>query len=449
MSMQILFSLVYWALLSACTRSRHDDVMARTWYMLTLESSGTSERDDRCRNQEDFLQPPTNITVKMKGMFKLIWTWQPPVAACNLTYDVTIRDGSKQKWTRRFLEDPYVAIEVYKLKDLNNIYLNDLVAKCESIKSENYSLHTPLAAGEENTMVRNLSCIWYYLEYVICKWEPAEVIHPDANYSLHYWVKDGKTGKKVTQPKKFENLLHSGNVCHHYMTNGNALNVGCQFQLKKNISSMTELLMVVTNQKNSIKPFILYKDANSIGKLRPPTIYVSRTANLNLNVTWNASHEYKRIAYEVAYISSAEEKEETKCVLKDLKYEIKNALLEATYRVKVRARILSLFGNEIEIWSDWSDEEIVKGIGNARTRSIILLTVIPIIILIATVTLLIYIKRLKNVVWSSVPDPAGMFPEDLQKWLQTDTVNQSKNPEEEEVWPVSLTEKPLTSTGIK
>ncbi|XP_077350105.1 interleukin-13 receptor subunit alpha-1-like [Lithobates pipiens] len=407
--------------------------------------------------EKEYLPSPSNITIGIKTMvsgstWELQWTWKPPVVNCTLVYPSIITDGSGKGWPM-CSGSSYLTIPLFQVLDLNNFSL-DFKACCEPIdrcavlkhgsnsqcndmESKGIHLHTPLAAGEGNTSVRNLSCVWYYLEHVNCTWQPAKVVPANVNYSLHYWAKGKNT--HYNGPAELEKIIDTGEACHSYITNEDGINVGCQFQLQKSLKDQTELLIVVTDKIKNIKPFTLFKRVNYIVKPRPPTIYnLSRTPNQSLYISWNTSHVNENLLYEVAYRMSTNENEEYIRNIEELNTEILNVLSD-TYAVKVRARN---GGNGF--WSDWSKEEIITDKEHNRTIAIITIVVFPIIIVIPAVILAIYIRRIKILLFPKIPSPGKMFQEDFQEWIKNGSMNHFNKPQKEEVCPVSVLEMPLT-----
>ncbi|KAM5145631.1 interleukin-13 receptor subunit alpha-1-like [Mantella aurantiaca] len=371
--------------------------------------------------EKQYLPQPTNITIGFNSskVWNLKWTWEPPAVNCSLVYDVSITDGSGKKVIlfQIFLTSahlPYVSgsssriLALYHFNDLNH-FLFDLKVCCGPLKccqfltaesnstcsdeeSKVISLFTPLASGEGNTSVRNLSCVWYYLEYVNCTWQPAEVVPANVNYSLYYWMMAKDKAPKI--PSELDKLLDAANRSHSYVSNEDGVKVGCLFQMEKSLDKRMEILMVVTDRSKNIKPFILYKQANLIVKLRPPEILnLSRIANQRLYIRWNTSHVDKNLIYQVIYRKPTHKNEENK-----------------TKKKKV---------NQKYIFSSCD-----TGVDSLKEKSI------------------------KVLIFPQIPNPGKMFKEDFQEWIQNGSMNQFHKPQKEEICPVSVLEMPLKSAEV-
>ncbi|XP_075043341.1 interleukin-13 receptor subunit alpha-1-like isoform X2 [Mixophyes fleayi] len=296
--------------------------------------------------------------------------------------------------------------------------------------------------GNENTSVRNFSCVWYYEEYVNCTWKAGQDTPPNVHFIFQYWVES----ESETVPTKFSDLLDTGEPCQKYFPS-DGVNLGCQFKFQQSSLNIKNLLMVVSDRSKTIKPFIFHTDSRDIAKLRPPTIIdAHRTANRSIYVQWNVSQNHNKLDYEVLFNMSSSEKGEIFPLAEVFHTELRNVLPEVTYKVKVRVKLSLTYIQWL--WSDWSEETILPGDDSGTTTSTVLLIVIPIIVVVAAIILLICLKRLKIIICPSIPDPGKMFPSDLQEWLKSERPNSHHKPEKEEVCPVSLLEYSLPSSQI-
>ncbi|XP_075043339.1 interleukin-13 receptor subunit alpha-1-like [Mixophyes fleayi] len=419
-----------------------------------LGSSGTEHK---------YLPPPTNITFGMDGMFCLQWQWEPPEnkSNCSLKYtkNIVLQNGHKAQPRERgkcaYFEDN---VENF---DLNSDIIFEVQAECNStnIMSEPVRKATQLAAGNPRTSVSNFTCVWYYLEYMNCTWQPGQDRPPNVNYSLLYWIsdesycsevleptqiRDETYCSKVPQPTQFHHLLDTGKHCENYTSN-NGIPVGCQFRLQKPFVDLSRVVMVVTDRSKNVKPFISYIHLNNIAKLRPPTINnVYRTPNQSIHLSWNASEVHKESLYQVRLeISNGESKQDFMDILGTIK-EIPNVLPDITYTVKVRVRLPYGATTNNYLWSEWSEEKTLPGKDEGRTTSIILLFLIPVIIVVAAVILLIYMRRLQILIFPRIPDPGKVLSNDLQQWIKNGR-SVYNEPKKEEICQVSLLETPLSS----
>ncbi|XP_056397324.1 interleukin-13 receptor subunit alpha-1-like [Hyla sarda] len=238
----------------------------------------------------------------------------------------------------------------------------------------------------------------------------------------------------------FHQLLDTGNMCQMYYTS-HEMTYGCQFRLQKTVNDMSRLVMVVTDKSNTTKPYIFHARANNIAKLRPPVINEAyRTKNQHLHVSWNDSVS-KNVEYEVLWKMSTSEMEELIQDIKNVYINIPNAFPDVTYIVKARAKLSKYKHDDYFLWSEWSEEKKLPGEDSGTIISMLILVLISSIIVFVFIILLIYMRRLKIVIFPPVPDPGKIFSSDLQRGIKDSRVNLYSRPQKEEICPVSLADR--------
>ncbi|XP_056395339.1 interleukin-13 receptor subunit alpha-1-like isoform X2 [Hyla sarda] len=318
------------------------------------------------------LLAPTNITFGMNGMFCLFWKWEKvtSTANCSLSYKTEILTSPANMSPGGKDKHPYYTIFLDNRINLNKDLTLKIYTQCEEqapvIVSASKLFIAPLATGNPKTMVRNMTCVWHYKEYVICTWKPGEVASPSVNYTLHYWLKEENTCPPVgnEEPTPFYDLLDQGELCRNY-TYHNGIPVGCQFKLEKNFNDFYRLVAVVTDRTQNSKAYIYFVCVNNIAKLKPPVINkIERTLSNSVLVSWNVSNTPEDSIYEVQLNKESYE------VFTDQSKQIPNALPDVAYTVKVRVRLhqnaVSLPGpqNENFLWSEWSEERTLQDCGS-------------------------------------------------------------------------------------
>ncbi|XP_075043342.1 interleukin-13 receptor subunit alpha-1-like isoform X3 [Mixophyes fleayi] len=207
----------------------------------------------------EYLAPPTDFTFRMDGMFSLLWEWKPPMVNCTLTYikNATLGNGLMK---RDYGPRANLNLDIAEF-DLNHGLSLQVEAVCDNgMKSKPVTYVEELMSGNENTSVRNFSCVWYYEEYVNCTWKAGQDTPPNVHFIFQYWVES----ESETVPTKFSDLLDTGEPCQKYFPS-DGVNLGCQFKFQQSSLNIKNLLMVVSDRSKTIKPFIFHTDSRDIG----------------------------------------------------------------------------------------------------------------------------------------------------------------------------------------
>ncbi|XP_069799331.1 interleukin-13 receptor subunit alpha-1-like [Dendropsophus ebraccatus] len=388
------------------------------------------------------LLPPTNITFGMNGIFCLFWTWTPTAKTtnCSLKYKTEILTSPSHTSPGGRDKHPYYTLFLDTRIDLNKNLTLKVYTECDNTTSAPKNFISPLATGNPGTMVRNMSCVWHYKEYVNCTWRPGEIASPSVNYTLHYWLDKEHICLPVEnkKPTPFYDLLDDGNLCQNY-TYHSGIPVGCQFKLEEDFNHFYCLLAVVTDRTQNSKPYLYFISVNNIAKLKPPVIKkIERTPSNSLLVSWNVSNTPKDSEYQLQvnneiYLVSSDSKE------------VPNALPDVTYTAKVRVRLpqhavdLPDPQNENFLWSEWSEEGTLVAIEGGKTAFTVLLLLVSFVIIVAVVLLLINMRRLRILLCPQIPDPSKGISSDFQQWLKYGK-SVYNEPKKEEVCVVSLLE---------
>ncbi|XP_069799330.1 interleukin-13 receptor subunit alpha-1 isoform X2 [Dendropsophus ebraccatus] len=374
----------------------------------------------------------------MKGIFYLEWTWQPLIVNCTVEYETRVINGGKPRLESTILTERHV--DIFRVRNPNDVIHFEIQAACNNVRSDRVTVNTHLAPGNEKTSVRNVSCIWYYPEYMDCTWQPGEETPPNITYNLLYWVNDKTMNDRRLRFPEFSYLLDTGNMCQLYYTKY-VTTFGCKFSLTKSISDMSRLVIVITDKSKTIKPYIFHTDVNNIAKLSRPVIkQMYRTPNQHLHVSWNASVT-RNVVYEVLWKMSSSEREESIQNIENEYVNIPNIFPDVTYTVKVRVKLSKYKLHDSFLWSEWSEEKTLPGKDNETIISMIFVVLIPCIIIFVAIILLIYRTRLKILIFPRIPDPGKIFSPDLQQEIKDGRVHLYSRPQKEEICPVFLADK--------
>ncbi|KAM5221210.1 interleukin-13 receptor subunit alpha-1 isoform 2-T2 [Ctenodactylus gundi] len=353
-------------------------------------------------------QPPvTNLSVSVENLCTVIWTWNPPEGASpNCTLRYFSQFGDKQKKiapeTRRSEEVP-----------LNEKICLQVGSQCSTNESEKHSVLVEKCIsppeGDPDSAVTDLQCIWHNLSYMTCTWLPGNTTSPDTNYALYYW--HSSLGKIL----QCENISREGDYS------------GCSFDLTKVKDSSFEhhsVQVMVKDSAGKIRPSFNIVPLASHVKPDPPHIKNLSFKNDGLYVQWKNPQNFKSrcLSYEIEVNKSQTETHGLFCVEED-KFEIlefeKNIEVicsmfipgirpDTFYTVRMRVKTNRLCFEDDKLWSDWSQALNIGEKPNPMFY-VTMLLLIPVIVAGAIIVLLLYLKRLKIIIFPPIPDPGKIF----------------------------------------
>ncbi|XP_068389667.1 interleukin-13 receptor subunit alpha-1 [Eschrichtius robustus] len=356
-------------------------------------------------------QPPvTNLSVSVENLCTVTWTWNPPEGAspnCSLKYFSHF--GNKQ--------DKKIAPETYRSKEvpLNERICLQVGSQCSTNESEKPSILVEKCIsppeGDPESAVTELQCIWYNLSYMKCAWLPGRNTNPDTNYTLYYW--HSSLGKIL----QCEDIYREGQ------------HIGCSFALTKVKDSSFEqhsVQVMVKDNAGKIRPSFNIVPLTSHVKPDPPHIKNLSFQNGDLYVQWkNPQNFYSRcLSYEVEVNNSQAEThdifyvEEAKCQNSEFEgnlegticFMIPGVLPDTLNTVRIRVKTNKLCYEDDKLWSNWSQAMSIGQKANP-TFYITTLLIIPIFVAAAIIVLLLYLKRLKIIIFPPIPDPGKIFKE--------------------------------------
>ncbi|XP_019523380.1 PREDICTED: interleukin-13 receptor subunit alpha-1 [Hipposideros armiger] len=320
-------------------------------------------------------QPPvTNLSVSVENLCTVIWTWNPPEGAspnCSLWYFSHF--GNKQ--------DKKIAPETHRSKEvpLNEKVCLQVGSQCSTNESDNPSTLVEKCIsppeGDPESAVTELQCIWHNLSYMNCTWLPGRNTRPDTNYTLYYW--HSSLGKIL----QCEDIFRSGQ------------HIGCSFALTKVKDSSFD--------QHSVQ--VMVKD--NAGKIRPSFNIVPLTSHGNM-VFLNLFFLYifKVEEPKCDNLESEGNLEGTIC------FRVPGAFPDTLNTVRIRVKTNKYCYEDDKLWSNWSPAMSIGKKANP-TFYITMLLIIPIIVAGAIIVLLLYLKRLKIIIFPPIPDPGKIFKE--------------------------------------
>nr|XP_044996723.1 interleukin-13 receptor subunit alpha-1 isoform X2 [Jaculus jaculus] len=356
-------------------------------------------------------QPPvTNLSVSVENLCTVIWTWSPPERAspnCSLRYFSHF--GDKQ--------DKQIAPETHREMEvaLNEKICLQVGSQCSANESEKPSILVEKCIlppeGDPDSAVTDLQCIWYNLSYMMCSWLPGRNTSPDTNYTLYYW--HSSLGKIL----QCENIYREGQ------------HIGCSFNLTKGKDSSFEqhsVQIMVKDDAGKIRPSFNIVSLTSHVKPGPPHIKNLFFKNGALYVQWENPKKFNSrcLSYEVEVNNSQAEShgnfyvEDDKCQNSEFKrntegttcFIVPGVLPDTYYTVRIRVKTNKFCYDDDILWSNWSQAMSIGKEPNS-TFYITMLLIIPVIVAGAVIVLLLYLKRLKIIIFPPIPDPGKIFKE--------------------------------------
>ncbi|XP_006893877.1 PREDICTED: interleukin-13 receptor subunit alpha-1 [Elephantulus edwardii] len=349
-------------------------------------------------------QPPvTNLSVSIKNLCTIIWTWNPPEGAspnCSLWY-FSHFDNKK---------DTKIAPETHRSKEvpLNERICLQVGTQCSTNESDQPKFLVEKCIsppeGDPESAVTELQCIWHNLNYMKCSWLPGNNTSPDTNYILYYW--HSSLGKIL----QCEDIYSEGQ------------RIGCSFNLKDLRVEQGSIQIMVKDNAGKIRPSFHVVPLNSNVKPDPPHIKNLSFTNNELYVEWKNPENFKSncLFYEIEVNNShidtqvfpiQDRKKSNREYQRNVFcFSIPSALPDTLNTVRVRVKTSRFCFESDHLWSDWSP---AMSIGKKPTSAlyITVLLVIPFIVAGAIILLLLYLKRLKIIIFPPIPDPGKIFKE--------------------------------------
>ncbi|XP_029462548.1 interleukin-13 receptor subunit alpha-1 isoform X2 [Rhinatrema bivittatum] len=364
-------------------------------------------------SSKECLPPPSNLRVIVEDRFILTWTWSPSEnillsQGCILKYNSMVKGNSESK-----MRDIIHYRSVDKGLDLNHEVCLKVRAECANEtgsygESDWTKACTLLSKGVPDTSVTNVTCFWYNMEYMNCTWQPGKRAPPDISYVLYYR----------------HSQLNSSRLCPESIYKDQRA-VGCHFS-NPELPRDEKISFMVTDHSERLKPFYKEVDLKTILKPSAPRIMnISKISPQEIYVSWNNSCNLSPscFLYEVQYKENKLNIVKEFTVKKDLDLRITSKCfpdVQCTIRVRAKAKLCF----DKNVWSDWSQEESIgEDVERNTADHMIFLLAIPLILAVAAIVLLIYLKRLKVFIFPPIPDPGklfkGMFGEQGEDWQES------------------------------
>ncbi|XP_069468946.1 interleukin-13 receptor subunit alpha-1 isoform X2 [Ambystoma mexicanum] len=283
-----------------------------------------------------------------------------------------------------------------------------------------------LKGGGGELPVTDFKCTWYYEEPIHCTWHLETDAPPLAKYILMY---------------RYDN---TNRECQEY-THTQGPSNGCTFVNRK-YDALDNINILITDSSMKLGRFYTSFDPHDILQSRPPSIKVSKSNDIDkIYVEWNDSMSEVK-DYQVETKDSKSQKWTNYSVSNTNSFVISRARQDAMYTVRVRTKFDDHFGGKL--WSDWSTEaSIGEHHDDDWTMHYILLPAVPLFVVTVAIVLLVFMKRLRILIFPPIPDPSKLFrnmfseqSDELQHWIKHDSAMFPSKPVKEETCSVILVE---------
>ncbi|CAK6450251.1 unnamed protein product [Pipistrellus nathusii] len=359
------------------------------------------------------IQPPvTNLSVSVENLCTVIWTWNPPEGAspnCSLWYFSHF--GNKQ--------DKEIAPETRRSKEvpLNERICLQVGSQCSANESDNPSILVEKCIsppeGDPESAVTELQCVWHNLSYMKCTWLPGRNTSPDTNYTLYYWH------SSLGKIRQCENIYRESQhiTCSFILTtkikDPSFDQDNVQVMVKDNAGKIRPSFHIVplTSHVQPDPPhikrlFFQHGDLYVVGKNPQPFSSACLSYQVKVNNSQTETHFSLTVDESICNHSEFEGNPEDGTIC----FRIPGVLHDTLNTVRMRVKTNKICYADDKLWSNWSPAMTI-GKKTNPTLYITMLLIIPIIVAGAIIVLLLYLKRLKIIIFPPIPDPGKIFKE--------------------------------------
>ncbi|KFP06906.1 Interleukin-13 receptor subunit alpha-1, partial [Calypte anna] len=254
------------------------------------------------------------------------------------------------------------------------------------------------------TAAVDLRCAWHNLEYMVCTWRPGEKANSNTSYTLYYWFDGLKNHQK----------------CNNYSVDQGIFRCIFNLSFPKVTNTYPDISILIRTDAEEIRPVCANKNPTTLVKPATPRRVTLSKINDGIYMEWSVSTSTfpeKCLGYEVEYHSGGlDTAQRIEVIFHYLsasgcqRVGVENNYVtvpstdpNSKYAFKVRAKPKPECYSS-KLYSDWSEE---KSIGEKAdsTFYFVLIVAVPAIVAVSTIILLVYLKRLKILIFPPIPDP--------------------------------------------
>ncbi|XP_054852119.1 interleukin-13 receptor subunit alpha-1 isoform X2 [Eublepharis macularius] len=354
-----------------------------------------------------FARPP-NITYSIdEETCNLHVRWlpaEPPSSNCTQQYKVGMRiNGSwngltflvhkETFWTEAVPVGEKVDFGVKTTCDSNDIETADW--------NDDETFHV-VQNGTAGTGAKNINCIWWNKKSMECSWNSGGKASSDTSYKLSYWEDGQNKAKQCRNVTRKESEFR------------------CRFDL--DFHHLARIHISVQGKSANIQTTcFITESVNSLVKFDPPS-FTDHSKNRNeMFLQWN-----KPVGFSDSCCDSEVEVNSSKSEIKHFKHTYSTTIpLEPNVQHSFRVRIQSEKGH----WSDWSDV-LFDSSPPSTTSTYLWLILIPLCVALLLVILLIYLKRIKLLIFPKIPDPGKILKDVFEEQIENQPAHETVNNDE-------------------
>nr|XP_013005636.1 interleukin-13 receptor subunit alpha-2 [Cavia porcellus] len=307
-------------------------------------------------NVEIKVNPPQNFEIVDPGYLGYLYLqWQPPLAVdnfkeCTIEYELKYRNVDSAIWKTIITKNLHYKYGFDLNKGVEAKIHTLLSAHCangsEVQSSWSEATYWKPEQGSLETKIRDMDCIYYNWQYLLCSWKPGIGVHFDTNYSLFYWYEG------------LDNVLQ----CAEYIKE-NGKNIGCRFP--KLESPEYKDFFICVNGSSESSPirssYFIFELQNIVKPLPPDYLSLTVKNSFDINLTWSIPEgpiPARCFIYEILF-TEAGRSWMTNTIENEM--HITRALNESQELCFLVRSKVNIYCSDDGIWSEWSDEHCWEG----------------------------------------------------------------------------------------
>ncbi|XP_039734864.1 interleukin-13 receptor subunit alpha-2 isoform X4 [Pteropus medius] len=302
------------------------------------------------------VKPPQDFEIVDPGYLGFLYLqWQPSLSLdnfkeCTIEYELKYRNIDSENWKTIITKNLHYKDGFDLNKGVEAKIHTLLQGQCtngSAVQSSwSEATYSTSPQGNLETKIRDMDCIYYNWEYLVCSWKLGMGVHFDTNYNLFYW---------------YEGLDHALQCVDYIKSNGK--NIGCRFPYLESPDYKDFYICVNGSSKSQlIRPSYFIFQLQDIVKPSPPdylSIIVKNSEEINLK--WSipiGPTPAKCFIYEIEFTE-----DDTTLVTPTFENEIyitrtSNKSQQLCFLVRSRVNI---YCSDSGIWSEWSDKQCWQG----------------------------------------------------------------------------------------
>ncbi|XP_029423456.1 interleukin-13 receptor subunit alpha-2 isoform X2 [Nannospalax galili] len=348
------------------------------------------------------VNPPQDFEILDPGLLGYIYLqWKPPVAIeklneCTLEYELKYRNVDSESWKTIITKNLFYKDGFDLNKGIEGKIRTHLPKQCAN-GSEIQSSWTEASyqisdQGSLETKIRDMNCIYYNWQHLVCSWKPGKRVHYDTNYTMFFW---------------YEGLDHALQ-CVNYLQE-NTKNIGCK--LSNLESSDYKDFFICVNGSSDFEPirssYYIFQLQNIVKPFPPDFLHITVENSVEIKMKWSTPGgpiPARCYTYEIVFreddFSWVSVTDKTDMKMKRKANESKDLCF------LVRSKV-NMYCSDDGIWSEWSEERCWEVYTRTNSRIIFIIPVCLFFVFFLFLLCLVLEKE--------EPDPTLSFHVQLEK----------------------------------